>query len=82
MTGMLVALVAIIANLFLQIPALSLAISSAVILLMSGFILFDTSRIISGGETNYIMATISLYLSIFNIFVHLLNLLGSLTGRE
>ena len=81
-TGMMVMFVAIIANLFLQIPAFSLAISGAVILLMSGFILFDTSRIINGGETNYIMATISLYLSIFNIFVHLLHLLGSLTGRE
>ena len=81
-TGMMVMLVAIIANLFLQIPAFSLAISGAVILLMSGFILFDTSRIINGGETNYIMATISLYLSIFNIFVHLLHLLGSLTGRD
>jgi len=78
----MVMFVAIIANLFLQIPAFSLAISGAVILLMSGFILFDTSRIINGGETNYIMATISLYLSIFNIFVHLLHLLGSLTGRE
>jgi len=71
-----------IANIFLQIPAFSLAISSAVILLMSGFILFDTSRIVNGGERNYIMATISLYLSIFNIFVHLLHLLGSLTGRQ
>lgn len=81
-TGMMVALVAIIANIFLQIPAFSLAISSAVILLMSGFILFDTSRIINGGERNYIMATISLYLSIFNIFIHLLHLLGSLTGRD
>ena len=81
-TGMIVAIVAIIANIFLQIPALSLAISSAVILLMSGFILFDTSRIINGGERNYIMATISLYLSIFNIFIHLLNLLGALTGRN
>lgn len=82
MTGMIVALVAIIANLFLQMPALSLAISSAVILLMSGLILFDTSRIINGGETNYILATVGLYLSIFNIFVHLLSLLGALTGRE
>lgn len=81
-TGMLIAIVAIIANIFLQIPALSLAISSVVILLMSGFILFDTSRIINGGERNYIMATISLYLSIFNIFIHLLNLLGALTGRD
>lgn len=81
-TGMMVLLVAIIANIFLQIPAFSLAISAAVILLMSGFILFDTSRIINGGERNYILATISLYLSIFNIFVHLLHLLGALTGRE
>ena len=81
-TGMMVALVAIIANIFLQIPAFSLAISSAVILLMSGFILFDTSRIVNGGERNYIMATISLYLSIFNIFIHLLHILGSLTGRN
>lgn len=82
MTGIMVALVAIIANLFLQIPALSLSISATVVLLMSGFILYDTSRIINGGETNYIMATIGLYLSIFNLFVHLLNLLAALTGRE
>lgn len=81
-TGMIVALIAMIANIFLQIPAVSLAISSAVILLMSGFILFDTSRIINGGERNYIMATISLYLSIFNIFIHLLNLLAALNGRR
>jgi modulator of FtsH protease len=81
-TGMMVLLVAIIANLFLQIPALSLAISAAVVMVMSGFILYDTSRIINGGERNYILATIQLYLSIFNIFVHLLNLLGALSGRE
>ncbi|MCH7671483.1 MAG: Bax inhibitor-1/YccA family protein [Proteobacteria bacterium] len=81
-TGMMVAIVAMIANIFLQIPALSLAISSAVILIMSGFILFDTSRIMNGGERNYIMATVSLYLSIFNIFIHLLKLLGALTGRN
>ena len=49
---------------------------------MSGFILFDTSRIMNGGERNYIMATVSLYLSIFNIFIHLLHLLGALTGRN
>lgn len=81
-TGLIVAIIAMIANIFLQIPALSLAISSAVILIMSGFILFDTSRIINGGERNYIMATISLYLSIFNIFIHLLNLLAVLSGRR
>ena len=75
--GLLVAIVAMIANIFLQIPAMSLAISAAVVLIMSGLILFDTSRIINGGETNYIRATVSLYLSIFNIFVHMLHLLGA-----
>lgn len=55
-----------------------LAISSAVVLLMSGFILYDTSRIINGGETNYIMATVSLYVSIYNLFTSLLHLLGAL----
>jgi len=76
--GMLVAILAIIANIFLQMPALSLAISSAVIMIMSGFILFQTSNIIKGGETNYIMATHGLYLSIFNIFISLLNILNIL----
>ena len=76
--GLILALVAMIANFFLAIPALSLAISSVIILIMSGFILFDTSRIINGGETNYIRATISLYLNIYNIFIHLLHLLGAL----
>lgn len=76
MVGLIVALVAGIANIFFQIPALSLAVSAAVIMIMSGLILFDTSRIIHGGETNYIRATVSLYLNIYNIFVHLLSLLG------
>lgn len=74
--GLVIAVVAMLANIFLAIPALSLAISAAIILIMSGLILFDTSRIIHGGETNYIMATVSLYLSIYNIFVHLLAILG------
>lgn len=74
--GMMVVLVAIVANLFFSIPALSLAISAAVILLMSAFILFDTSRIARGEEDNYIMATYGIYLSIFNIFISLLQLLG------
>jgi modulator of FtsH protease len=74
--GMMVIVIAMLANLFLAIPALSLAISGAVILLMSAFILFDTSRIINGGETNYIMATYGIYLSIFNIFISLLQILG------
>ena len=74
--GMMVVVIAMLANIFLEIPALALAISAAIILLMSAFILFDTSRIINGGETNYIMATYGLYLSIFNIFVSLLQILG------
>jgi modulator of FtsH protease len=76
MVGLIVVLVASLANIFFAIPALQLAISSAVIMVMSGLILFDTSRIIHGGETNYIRATVSLYLNIYNIFVHLLSILG------
>tara|TARA_R110002167_G_scaffold348970_1_gene560665 strand:- start:27682 stop:28350 length:669 start_codon:yes stop_codon:yes gene_type:complete len=82
MTGLIVVLVAMVANIFFQIPALSLAISAGVIMIMSGLILFDTSRIINGGERNYIRATISLYLNIYNIFVHLLHLLGVLGGDD
>jgi modulator of FtsH protease len=74
--GMMVVVIAMLANIFLAMPALSLAISGAVILLMSGLILFQTSQIIHGGETNYIMATYSLYLSIFNILISLLQILG------
>ena len=74
--GLIVVLLAGIANIFLGIPALSLALSAGIILIMSGLILFDTSRIIHGGETNYIRATVSLYLSIYNIFINLLALLG------
>ncbi|MCG6966251.1 MAG: Bax inhibitor-1/YccA family protein [Chromatiaceae bacterium] len=80
--GMMVLVLAMIANIFLQMPALSLAVSAGIILVMSGFILFDTSRIIQGGETNYIMATYGLYLSIFNIFISLLQILGIMGGDE
>jgi modulator of FtsH protease len=82
MVGLIVVLIASIANIFFQIPAMQLAISSAIIMIMSGLILFDTSRIIHGGETNYIRATISLYLNIYNIFVHLLSLLGVLGSDD
>lgn len=75
--GLLVVIMAAIANIFLAIPALSVAISAAIILIMSGFLLFDTSRMVNDSEnTNYILMTVSLYLSIFNIFIHLLHLLG------
>ena len=82
MVGLLVAIVASIANIFLSIPALDLTISAAIVLIMSGLILFDTSRIIHGGETNYINATVSLYLDILNLFIHLLNLLNVLGGDD
>ncbi|HFQ13398.1 MAG TPA: Bax inhibitor-1/YccA family protein [Gammaproteobacteria bacterium] len=80
--GMLVILVAALANIFLAIPAMTLAISSIIIMLMSGFILYDTSRIIHGGETNYVLATVSLYLSIYNIFINLLQILGALSSDD
>ena len=80
--GFMIALLMIVANIFLQIPALSLTISAAVIFIMSGFILYDTSRIIHGGETNYLFATAALYLNIYNIFIHLLHILGALSGDD
>ncbi len=82
MVGLIVAVIAGIANIFFQIPALSLALSAAIIMIMSGLILFDTSRIIHGGETNYIRATVSLYLNIYNIFTSLLHLLGVFGGDD
>jgi modulator of FtsH protease len=82
MVGFLLVLVAAVANIFLQMPVMSLMISSVVILIMSGFILYDTSRIIHGGETNYILATIGLYMTIFNIFISLLQLLGIMGGDD
>jgi len=76
LVGLIVVILAMVANFFLQMPALQIVTSAAIILIMSGFILFDTSRIVNGGETNYIMATVSLFLSIYNIFHSLLFLLG------
>lgn len=81
-TGLVVIIVAMLANMFFQIPALSLAISAAAVMIFSGLILFDTSRIIHGGETNYIRATVSLYLDIYNLFIHLLHLLAVLSGNR
>jgi len=76
MVGLIVVFGAAILNLFVGIPALSLAVSAGIILVMSGMILFDTSRIINGGETNYVRATVSLFLNIYNIFTSLLHILG------
>ena len=82
MVGMLVVLGAAILNIFLGIPALFLAVNAAVILIMSAFILWETSSLIHGGETNYIMATAGLFLSILNIFQALLHLLGAFSGDD
>jgi modulator of FtsH protease len=82
MIGLILLVLAMLANMFFQIPALSLAISSIAVLIFSGFILYDVNRIVRGGETNYVMATLSLYLNIYNLFVHLLHLLMALMGRE
>jgi modulator of FtsH protease len=76
MVGILVAFLASIASLFLAMPGLSLAVSAMFVLLMSGLILYQTSEIIHGGETNYIMATVTLYIAIYNLFLSLLQLLG------
>jgi len=81
-TGLVVALVAALANIFFQIPALSLGISAVIIMVMSGFILYDTSRMIHEPHGNYLMMTVSLYLNIFNIFVNLLHLLGALSNDD
>jgi modulator of FtsH protease len=78
--GMIALLVAMVANMFLQIPALALAISTLVIVVFSLFLLYDLNRIIRGGETNYIMATTGVYMSLFNIFANLLQLLGIFGG--
>ena len=82
MVGMLVVLGAAILNIFLGIPALFLAINAAVIMIMSAFILWETSSLIHNGETNYIMATAGLFLSILNIFQALLHLLGAFGGDD
>ena len=77
MVGMLVVLGAAILNIFLGVPALFLAINAAIIMIMSAFILWETSSLINGGQTNYIMATAGLFLSILNMFQALLHLLGA-----
>ena len=74
--GILVAFLAGLGAIFFQMPALSLAVSAMFVLLMSGLILYETSNIINGGETNYIMATVTLFVAIFNLFTSLLHLLG------
>ncbi|MGE5469925.1 MAG: Bax inhibitor-1/YccA family protein [Bacteroidota bacterium] len=80
--GMIVVLLAGVANIFFQIPALSLTIAAAVVAIFSAYILFDISRIVQGGETNYVSATLAVYLDIYNVFVGLLQLIMALTGER
>lgn len=80
--GVLVVLAGMIANIWLQLPALMLTLSVLVIGIFSAFILYDVQRIVNGGETNYVTATLGIYLSVYNIFAHLLSLLGIFGGED
>jgi modulator of FtsH protease len=82
MAGILVAFLAGLAAIFFHMPALSLGVSAMFTLLMCGMILFETSQLVHGGETNYIIATISLYVSIYNLFLSLLQLIGAFSGDD
>jgi modulator of FtsH protease len=82
MVGIIVAFLAGLGAIFFEMPGLSLAVSAMFVLLMSGLILYETSNIIHGGETNYIMATVTLYVSIFNLFTSLLHILGFMNADE
>ncbi len=80
--GMIVALVAMVANIFLQLPGLQLVIAIACLGIFSAYILYDVNRVITGGETNYISAALAIYLDVYNVFVSLLQILGIFGGRR
>jgi len=80
--GLILLLVASFANIFFQIPALSLTISAIAVMIFSAYILYDVSQIVHGGETNYVMATLSLYMNIYNLFINLLSLLMAFSGER
>lgn len=80
--GLILLILGSIANLFFQVPAASLTISAIAVAVFAGYILYDVSDVVQGGETNYIMATLRIYIDIYNIFVHLLNLLLAFTGSR
>jgi len=80
--GLILLIVASLANMFFQVPALALTISAIAVLIFSAYILFDISQIVQGGQTNYVMATMSLYLDIYNIFINLLSLLMAFSGER
>lgn len=80
--GLILLIVASLANLFFQMPALSVALSAIAVLIFSAYILYDVSRIVHGGETNYVMATMALYLNVYNLFISLLNILMAFSGQR
>jgi FtsH-binding integral membrane protein len=80
--GLILLLIGMVANLFFQVPAASLTISAVAVVLFAGYMLYDVSAIVHGGERNYIMATLRVYIDIYNMFVHLLNLLLALAGNR
>ena len=80
MVGIILLIIASLANIFMQVPAFSLMLSGVAVLLFAGFMLYDVSRIVNGGETNYVMATLAIYLDIYNMFTNLLHLLMAFAG--
>ncbi len=80
--GLILLVLGAVANLFFQVPAASLTISAVAVVLFAGYILYDVSQVVNGGETNYVMATLKIYIDIYNIFVHLLNLLLAFAGSR
>jgi modulator of FtsH protease len=80
--GLIVLVLGSVANLFFQVPAASLTISAVAVVLFAGYILYDVSQIVNGGETNYVMATLKIYIDIYNIFVNLLSLLLAFAGNR
>ncbi len=80
--GVVMLILASLANIFFAIPAASLAISAIAVLIFSAYILVDVSRIVNGGETNYITATLQLYLDVYNVFISLLNILMAFSGNN
>ena len=80
--GLVIMILASVANIFFAVPALALTISAVAVLIFSGYILYDISRIVTGGETNYVLATVTLFVSIFNLFTSLLQLLGFMGGDD
>lgn len=80
--GVMVILLAAVANIFLQMPLLQVVISAIAVVIFSAYILYDVQRIINGGETNYISATLAIYLDLYNVFVNLLSLLGIVSGER